>query len=195
MGRRDFNSDRRHPVTLLERDLLRSAATDHQVVERRCGYGDDLSRRTDGLQSWPVVHVAYRADMTRYVIDPATLLHLVEKDMQVNLEHQIVAPNLIRSQALTLLLRAVRRGDLLEGVALNRHERITELKMRLLGDRVSRRTAWSIAREQCWETTYEAEYLAVTKLQADAFITIDRGMREKAAGIVPLASIEALITW
>lgn len=41
--------------------------------------------------------------------------------------------------------------------------------MRLLGDRVSRRTAWEIAREQGWETTYGAEYVAVTRLQADAF--------------------------
>ena len=40
--------------------------------------------------------------------------------------------------------------------------------MRLLGDRVSRRTAWKIAQEQGWETTFDAEYLAVTKLQADA---------------------------
>ena len=28
---------------------------------------------------------------------------------------------------------------------MDRHDRITELKMRLLGDRVSRRTAWRLA--------------------------------------------------
>jgi hypothetical protein len=43
---------------------------------------------------------------------------------------------------------AVRNGDLTDGLALTHHERLTELKMRLLGDRVSRRTAWTIAREQ-----------------------------------------------
>ena len=61
-----------------------------------------------------------------------------------------------------------------------------------LGDRVSRRTAWKIAQEQGWETTFDAEYLAVTKLQADALITIDPTMAAKAAHIVPLAPIAAL---
>jgi len=130
--------------------------------------------------------------MTRYVIDAPTLLHLVANEIQVSPRHQIVAPNLIRSQALTLLLEAVRRGDLTEDVALAHHERLTELKMRLLGDRVSRRTAWKIAREHGWETTYDAEYLAVTKLQADALVTINSALAAKAEDVVPLARLEAL---
>lgn len=64
--------------------------------------------------------------------------------------------------------------------------------MRLLGDRVSRRTAWKIAREHRWETTYDAEYLAVAVLQADALITINPELAAKASGIVHLAQIEAL---
>ena len=64
--------------------------------------------------------------------------------------------------------------------------------MRLLGDRVSRRTAWKIAQEQGWETTFDAEYLAVAKLQADALITIDPALATKAAHIVPLASVAVL---
>jgi hypothetical protein len=66
--------------------------------------------------------------------------------------------------------------------------------MRLLGDRVSRRTAWKIAMEQGWDTTYEAEYVAVTKLQADALVTVDPSMAARADGIVPLAPLDALIT-
>ena len=132
--------------------------------------------------------------MTRYVIDAPTLLHLVATDVQVSSRHQIVAPNLIRSQALSLLLQAVRRGDLTEDVALQHHERLTELKMRLLGDRVSRRTAWRIAREQGWETTYDAEYLALTKLQGDALVTVNPALAAKAQSLVPLAQLEALTT-
>jgi predicted nucleic acid-binding protein len=130
--------------------------------------------------------------MARYVIDAPTLLHIVADGVDVDRCHQLVAPNLIRSQALSLLLEAVGRGDISESEALARHERFTELKMRLLGDRVSRRTAWKIAREQGWETTFDAEYLAVTKLQADALVTIDSSLAAKADGIVPLAPIEAL---
>ena len=130
--------------------------------------------------------------MTRYVIDAPTLVHLVANGVQVSPRHQIVAPNLIRSQALSLLLEAVRNGDLTEDLALQHHERLTELKMRLLGDRVSRRTAWKIAREQGWKTTYDAEYLAVTHLQADALITVNPALATKAKELVPLAQLEAL---
>ncbi len=132
--------------------------------------------------------------MSRYVIDAPTLLHVVEDRIEVNAEHQLVAPNLIRSQALSLLLASVRRGDITEGVAMQRHERLTELKMRLLGDRMSRRTAWKIALARGWDTTFEAEYIAVTKLQADALITIDPVLAAKADGLVALAPISALST-
>jgi len=130
--------------------------------------------------------------MTRFVIDAPTLLHLVANNVHISPSHQIVAPNLIRSQALSLLLEAVRHGDLTEDLALQHHERLTELKMRLLGDRVSRRTAWRIARERDLETTFDAEYLAVTKLQADALVTVTPALAIKAKGVVPLAPVEAL---
>jgi predicted nucleic acid-binding protein len=130
--------------------------------------------------------------MTRYVIDAPTLLHLIANSVRVSSRHQIVAPNLIRSQALSLLLEAVQHGDLTEDLALQHHERLTEMKMRLLGDRVSRRTAWKIAREHGWKTTYDAEYLAVTQLQADALVTVDPALATKAKGLVPLAQLEAL---
>ena len=63
--------------------------------------------------------------------------------------------------------------------------------MRLLGDRVSRRTAWRIAREQDWDTLRDAEYLAVTRLQADA-LTVDARMAALAVSQVPVAPVDAL---
>jgi predicted nucleic acid-binding protein len=130
--------------------------------------------------------------MPRYVIDAPTLVHLITEDVAIHPQHQLVAPNLIRSEALALLFAAVHRGALTEPVALQHHERLTELKMRLLGDRVSRRTAWKIAREQGWGTTLDAEYLAVTRLQADALVTIDPGLAARARDVVPLAPLAAL---
>lgn len=134
----------------------------------------------------------YLFPVARYVIDAPTLLHVVANDIDVSPTHQLVAPNLIRSQALSLLLAAVNRGDITEDLALQRHERLTEIKMRLLGDRVSRRTAWKLAREHGWATIFDAEYVAVCKLQADALVTIDRALAAKADGIVPLAPLDAL---
>ncbi|MEU0374290.1 hypothetical protein ABZ070_29360 [Streptomyces sp. NPDC006283] len=130
--------------------------------------------------------------MTRYVVDARTLLHIVSTGVQIRPDHQLVAPNPVRSQALSLLFEQVSCGDLDEVEALRMHERLTEVKMRLLGDRVSRRTAWRIAREQGWDTIGDAEYLAVTRLQADALVTIDEALARRADGVVPVASLDAL---
>lgn len=132
--------------------------------------------------------------MARYVIDALTLLYLIDNELHADPNHQLVAPNSIRSEALELLLRDVRSGKRLESAALNAHERITELKMRLLGDRVSRGTAWRLARKHDWDTLRAAEYLAITKLQADALVTVDPGLAALARGVVPVAPVESLLT-
>ncbi len=71
--------------------------------------------------------------MTRHVIDAPTLLHLVDEQPSVDADHQLVAPNSIRSQALQLLRDDVRRGARTDKDVRARHERITEVKMRLRG--------------------------------------------------------------
>ena len=123
--------------------------------------------------------------MTRFVIDPPTLIQLAQDDRRIDTTHQLVAPNSIRSQALDLLLHSVRSGELAEEAALDLHERMTEMKIRVLGDRVSRRTAWRIAREHNRTTIRDAEYLAIAKLQADALIATDPELAAKASGLVP----------
>jgi predicted nucleic acid-binding protein len=129
--------------------------------------------------------------MTRFGIDAPTLLHLVAEDVAVAPGHQLVAPQLLRSQALALLFDAVRRGELTEQEALGRSEAMTAVKVRLLGDRVSRRVAWQIARDR-GITTSEAEYLAVTRLQADAFVSVDPAARARAEGVVPVGTVDRL---
>lgn len=131
--------------------------------------------------------------MTRFAIDPATLVQLAEGNHRIGSNHQLVAPNSVRSLALDLLLQRVRSGELTESAAMELHERMTELKIRLLGDRVSRRTAWQIALAQGWNTVLLAEYLAVAKLQADVLITVNPELAVKAAGVVPLATFADLI--
>lgn len=130
--------------------------------------------------------------MTRFVIDARTLLHVLESGRTVEPSHQLVAPASIRSQCMDLLLHRVHHGGLTEQDALALHEQLTQTKLRLLNDRVSRRIAWDIAREMGWDTISRAEYLALVKLQADALITIDADLASAAAGIVPVASLERL---
>jgi predicted nucleic acid-binding protein len=40
--------------------------------------------------------------------------------------------------------------------------------------------------------TYDAEYLALTQLQADAFVTLDKELARRAKEVVPLATIAAI---
>jgi hypothetical protein len=72
------------------------------------------------------------------------------------------------------------------------HEKLTQLRMRLLGDRVSRRTTWQIARERGWASLREAEHLAVARLEADAFATVDPDMVGRADSLVRVATIRQL---
>ena len=130
--------------------------------------------------------------MTRYTIDAPTLLRIVVDQVDVHANHQLVAPQAVRSQALQLLLDQVRAGTVSEKEARERHTRVTETKLRALGDRMSRWTAFRIAREQGWDTLAAAEYLAVTRLQADALVTVDPELARLADGLVPLAPYEAL---
>ena len=130
--------------------------------------------------------------MARFVIDAPTLLHVVVEQVPVAATNQLVAPNLLRSQALALLFDDVRAGRLTEREAMDRHEELTQVKVRLLGDRVSRRVAWQIARERGLDSTVEAEYLAVTRLQADAYVTVDPAARARGEGVVPLGTVAQL---
>ncbi len=92
-----------------------------------------------------------------------------------------------------LLLQDVRRGNRTAKDALATHDRVTGVKIRLLGDRVSRGLALRIALEQDWGTLRDAEYVAITRLQADAFVTIDARLAAKVAPFVPVQPIEALV--
>ena len=70
--------------------------------------------------------------------------------------------------------------------------RINSLKVRFLGDKVLQQQAWQVAERLGWETTYAAEYVALTTLQADAFVTSDRDLAGAASGLVATATPDAL---
>lgn len=123
----------------------------------------------------------------RYGIDSATLLLIADGGLTVDPAHSLIAPNRILSDLLTTLLGEVRSGGRTESDALAVHTRATETKIRLLGDRVSRRIAWNLARDHDWADLRDAEYLSVTKLQADALVTPDARLAALASGIVETA--------
>src|SRR5215211_1690548 len=133
-------------------------------------------------------------NVTRFVVDCETLLRIAAGEIDVAAEHKLVAPTLVRSQALAALYEASRRGDISAAEGIERVTRINSLKVRFLGDKVLQRQAWKIADQLGWETTYDAEYVALTKLQADAFVTSDSDLARAASGLVKTATIDALRT-
>ena len=130
--------------------------------------------------------------MTRFVVDAGAVIQLASEEFEVPSKHELLAPTLIRSQTLSLLHEAVARGEMTADVARDRLERIWKLPIRLLGDAVLRRRAWELADKLGWASTYAAEYLALTQLQADAFVTLDGELARKVEGIVKTASIDTL---
>ncbi len=130
--------------------------------------------------------------MTRFVVDCDTLLRIAAGELEVAPEHRLVAPTLVRSQALAALYGAARQGEISASEGLERVTRINSLKVRFLGDKVLQRTAWKVAAELGWETTSDAEFVALTQLQADAFVTSDQALARAVAGLVETATVDAL---
>jgi predicted nucleic acid-binding protein len=130
--------------------------------------------------------------MTRFVVDASAVLHLASEGVDVPGGHELLAPTLLRSQTLSALHEAVERGEIPAGVARDRVARIRRMKIRLLGDAVLQRRAWELADQLGWASTYKAEYVALTQLQADAFVTLDAELARSVEGIVTTASIDEL---
>ena len=130
--------------------------------------------------------------MSRFVVDASAVLHLARAGIEVPEHHRLLAPTLIRSQTLSALHEAVARGEIPADAAREQLARIGRLPIRLLGDGVLRRRAWEVADQLGWASTYNAEYVALTQLQADALITLDADFARSVEGIVPTASIDAL---
>ena len=130
--------------------------------------------------------------MTRYVIGPDVALRLARERAAISDEHQVLAPTLLRSHVLSSLYRAVQRGELAKKEADERLNYLRGLRIRLLGDRVLQSVAWKVADKLGWPDTFDAEYVALTQLQADAFVTLDQRLARAVTELVTVAPIEEL---
>jgi predicted nucleic acid-binding protein len=93
---------------------------------------------------------------------------------------------------LSLLYQAVRRGEMTRKDAERQLEYVRGLRIRLLGDRVLQNVAWKAAVLLGWPDTFDAEYVALTQLHADALITLDPQIAGAVKDLVTVAPIEAL---
>lgn len=130
--------------------------------------------------------------MTKFVIGPDVALRLAQEETVTADEHKLLAPTLLRSQLLSLLYRAVDQGEMTKKDADRHLAYVRRLRIRLLGDRVLQNVAWKVADQLGWQDTYDAEYIALTQLQADAFITLDGNLASAVKDLIELAPFEVL---
>jgi hypothetical protein len=83
--------------------------------------------------------------VTRFVIDCETLLRIAAGEIEMAGDHKLMAPTLVRSQALSVQYEASRRAEISAAEGIERVMRINSLKVRFLGDKVLQRTAWKVA--------------------------------------------------
>lgn len=103
--------------------------------------------------------------MTRFVVDAGAVLQLAKEEREIPVKHKLLAPTLLRSQALSLLHEAVHAGKLSADVARERIRYLNGMQIRLLGD---------------------------AELQADALVTLDKKLARAVQGLVEIAPIDAL---
>lgn len=130
--------------------------------------------------------------MTRYAIDAAVALRIVRGELEVPAADHLVGPAVLRSHVMAELYRQVRAGELDEPQGRAQLDGLAGLRVRLLGDRVSRGTAWKVATRLGWDDVGPAEYLAVAVLQADTLVTDDPLLTAAATDMVRTAPSSTL---
>ncbi len=130
--------------------------------------------------------------MTRYVIGPDVAIRLAGDEAVVPDGHHMLAPGLLRSQMLSLLYQAARRGEITKKDAERRLFYAAGMRIRLHEGALLQNAAWEVAGQLGWSDTFDAEYIALTQLEADALITLDRQLADAVKDLVTVAPIEAL---
>jgi predicted nucleic acid-binding protein len=129
----------------------------------------------------------------RFVIALDTTLRLLRERSAVPPQHALVAPTLLRSDVLAALFRSASRQEIDRHEAGARLDHMRALRIRLLGDRVLQKVAWDVALRLGWDDTFPAEYVALTKLQADAFVTLDEDLARTVRTVVPVATYAEML--
>ncbi|NUU06751.1 hypothetical protein [Leifsonia sp. C5G2] len=129
--------------------------------------------------------------MAAYVIDASAAVRLAESGWRGG--HDLLAPTLLRSQTLSSLHADTVAGRRADDDARGLLAAVDALNVRLLGDRVLRRTAWKVASELGWAETEAAEYVALARLHTDALVSDAPAQYPGADRLVRIAPVSELL--
>ena len=125
---------------------------------------------------------------TTFVVDARVAIDLATAGATIPPGHSLTAPTLLRSQVLALVYESVHRGEVDERSGRKILDDIRGLRIRFLGDRSLENHAWRLAVELNWPDVHQAQYIALTQLQADALVTADGELAAAASAFVTVAS-------
>lgn len=129
-----------------------------------------------------------RPEPTTFVVDARVAVDLATGGATIPPQHSLTAPTLLRSQVLALVYESVHRGEVDERAGRKILDDIRGLRIRFLGDRSLEDHAWRLAVELNWPDVHQAQYIALTQLQADALVTADAELAAAARAFVTIAS-------
>ena len=99
-------------------------------------------------------------------------------------EHQLVAPPLLWSEVVSTLREHVWRQDISGQQAARSLDAFLAAPIRRRGPRRLVREAWWVAEELGWAKTYDAEYVALARLEGCRLLTRDERLRRGAVRLV-----------
>lgn len=98
--------------------------------------------------------------------------------------HELVGPPLVLSEALSVLHESAWRGDISPALAAVARDRLRDAPVKILSPDGLAAEAWQIADALGWAKTYDAEYIALARLLACPFVTIDARLARGAGHLV-----------
>jgi predicted nucleic acid-binding protein len=126
------------------------------------------------------------------VVDASAVLHLVasEKGMQPLDGHDLVAPALLWSEATSVLNETRWRGEISEELAKLAFDRLLDAPItRRSGVRLYRE-AEQVARDLGWAKTYDAEYVALARIEGIRLVTQDARLQRGAGRLIEIVGID-----
>ncbi|MEO7296471.1 MAG: type II toxin-antitoxin system VapC family toxin [Candidatus Limnocylindria bacterium] len=99
-------------------------------------------------------------------------------------DHDLIAPPLMWSEAVSTLREHAWRGDISAAQAAASLSALMAAPIRKRAPRALHAEAWRIAEQLGWAKTYDAEYVALARLSGCRLLTRDDRLRRGAARVI-----------
>lgn len=120
------------------------------------------------------------------VVDANVVVQIVISggDMGPLRGHELIAPPLMRAEALSSLAEMTYRGEIPAEAGRQAAVRLGDVAIRLDRPPALDERAWDVARSLGWAKTYDAEFLALARIHDASLVTLDERLRRGAGHIV-----------